>query len=52
MIQRSVYLHPYECFDEIEFIRTLYGVKRFVKYILAEDIEEVRQIIKKFPNLE
>lgn len=51
MIQKSVYLHPYECFDEIEFIRTLYGIRVFVKYVLAEDIEEVRQIIKKFPNL-
>jgi hypothetical protein len=38
--QESVYVSPYPCFDEIEFLRELYGVSFTVKYILAQKIEE------------
>jgi DNA-binding transcriptional regulator PaaX len=36
----SVFVHPYPCFDEIEFIRNYYFVGAEVTYILAEKIED------------
>ncbi|OGG27019.1 hypothetical protein A2960_02640 [Candidatus Gottesmanbacteria bacterium RIFCSPLOWO2_01_FULL_39_12b] len=38
--QKSVYVSPYPCFDEVEFLRELYGVSFTVKYILAQKIED------------
>ncbi|GIW62015.1 MAG: hypothetical protein KatS3mg089_0867 [Patescibacteria group bacterium] len=39
-IQESVYLIPYPCYDEIEFLREYYGVGRYLKYLLVEKIED------------
>lgn len=38
-LQDSVFIHPYPCFDQIEFLRQLYGVEIGVTYILAEKVE-------------
>lgn len=38
--QESVYASPYPCFDEIEFLREIYGVGVTVRYLLAEKIED------------
>lgn len=38
-LQESVYVSPYKCFDEIEFLRELYGVSVTVQYLLVERIE-------------
>lgn len=38
-LQDSVYISPYKCFDEIEFLRELYGVAFTVQYLLVEKIE-------------
>lgn len=38
--QESVYISPYPCFDEIEFLRELYGVPFSIKYLLVEKIED------------
>ena len=39
-LQKSVWVHPYPCFDEIEFLREIYGLGIDVTYIVAERIEE------------
>lgn len=39
-LQESVYVFPYPCFDEVEFLRELYGVGFTTKYLLVEKIEE------------
>lgn len=39
-LQESVYVSPYPCFEEIEFLRELYGVSFKVRYLLVEKIEE------------
>ncbi len=38
-LQESIYVSPYKCFSETEFLRELYGVPFTVRYILAEQIE-------------
>lgn len=39
-LQESVYISPYSCFDEVEFLRELYGVPFTVRYLLLEKVEE------------
>lgn len=39
-LQKSVWVHPYPCFDEIEFLRQIYGLGIDVTYIVAEKIED------------
>jgi DNA-binding transcriptional regulator PaaX len=38
--QESVYVSPYPCFDQVEFLRELYGIAFTVRYLLAEKIED------------
>jgi hypothetical protein len=40
MLQDSVFASPYPCFDEIEFLRSLYHVQFNVIYVLADKIED------------
>lgn len=39
-LQKSVWVHPYPCFDEVEFLRQIYRVGIDVTYIVAEQIED------------
>lgn len=39
-LQKSVFVSPYPCFDEIEFLRELYGVAFSAKYLLVQKIED------------
>lgn len=39
MLQKSVWVHPYPCFDEVEFLRQVYHVGVNVSYIVADSIE-------------
>ncbi len=39
-LQESVYVSPYPCFDEVEFLRELYGVGFTTQYLLVERIEK------------
>jgi hypothetical protein len=40
MLQESVFVSPYPCFDEVEFLRELYGVSFSVRYLLVERVED------------
>ncbi len=50
-LQKSVWVHPYPCFDEIEFLRQIYHVEINVTYIVAESIEGQDDLKEHFPNL-
>ena len=39
-MQESVYLFPYPCYDEVEFLRSFYGVGAMVKYLLVTKLED------------
>jgi len=43
-LQESVFVHAFPCFDEMEFLRQLYGVDISVTYILAQKIESQENI--------
>lgn len=45
--QKSVFIHPYDCRDEIDFIIELYHARRYVRFIMAIYIDNdlhLRQI--------
>ncbi len=40
MIQESVYIIPYPCYKEVEFLFFFYGVGNYLKYLLVERLED------------
>ncbi len=46
--QKSVYLFPYECEKEINLIKRIVEGKGYIKYIVAEKIEDEPQVINFF----
>lgn len=47
-LQESVYVSPYKCFNEVEFLRQLYGVAFTVRYLLVDKIEDDELIRRNF----
>ncbi len=47
-LQKSVWVHPFPCFDEIEFLRQIYGVGFDVSYVIAKKIEEEKKLLSFF----
>ncbi len=47
-LQESVYVSPYPCFDEVEFLRELYGVSFTVEYLLVEKLEDDQYLRVRF----
>lgn len=39
MLQKSVFISPYPCFDEVEFLRQLYHIPNTILYLVATQIE-------------
>lgn len=47
-LQESVYVFPFDCFNEINLIKNMYYLTPHVQYIVAERIETEANLIKKF----
>jgi len=37
--QKSVFVHPYDCKDEIDYIIELKGIRKFVRFIVADSLD-------------
>lgn len=37
--QKSVFIHPYDCKDEIDYLIEFYDARRFIRFIVAEQID-------------
>lgn len=48
LLQDSVFVSPYPCFNEVEFLRELYGIPSTVKYLLVEKLEDGQEIKEYF----
>ena len=46
--QKSVFISPYPCNKEVEFILEFYNTRRFVRFVLAEEIDNELHLMKKF----
>ena len=47
-IQKSLWVWPYDCQEEIDFIAGLFGVRSYVHHILAESITAEKSLRKVF----
>lgn len=47
-IQKSVFVFPFECKEEIEVICSYFSVKKYLKYLVADIIEGEEDIIRYF----
>lgn len=46
--QKSVFIHPFPCGDEVNFIIELYDVRAYVRFIVAESIDNDFHMRRKF----
>lgn len=51
MYQRSVFIYPYECHEEVHTVAKWYGVDEHIRYVVATEIHDMRQFIQKFDLL-
>lgn len=47
-LQKSVFVCPYPCSKEIEFILELYNARKYVRFVIAEKIDNELHLKKKF----
>lgn len=47
-LQKSVFVHPYPCDQELEFLIEFYEIKPFVRFIVAESIDNELHLKHKF----
>ena len=47
-LQKSVFVFPYPCSDEIEFILEFYNARKYVRFVLAEKVDNQLHLMKKF----
>ena len=47
-MQKSAWVHPYPCGDEVDFIKELYEVRPFVRVITADSIDIKHDLVKYF----
>ena len=47
-LQKSVFVYPYPCDKEIEFILEFYNARKHVRFVLAEKIDNQLHLMKKF----
>jgi len=47
-LQKSVFVYPYDCKKEIDFIIEIFEVKPYVRYIIAKDIDVSLDLKQKF----
>ena len=46
--QKSVFVHPYNCKDEIEYLIEFYDLRKFIRFIVAESLDNELHIKKHF----
>jgi DNA-binding transcriptional regulator PaaX len=47
-LQASVFVHPYDCRDEYEFLVEMYGMRAYVRYAILETIDNEKHLRKIF----
>jgi DNA-binding transcriptional regulator PaaX len=46
--QKSIFIHPFPCKKEIEFIIEFYNARKYVRFILAEEVDNELHFKHKF----
>lgn len=48
VLQRSVFAHPFDCRDEVEFLIELYGIREYVRFMIVQYIDNEAHLKKFF----
>ncbi|MEK7118140.1 MAG: hypothetical protein AAB869_00870 [Patescibacteria group bacterium] len=48
LFQKSVFVHPYPCSDEIEYLMEFYDTRRYVRFVTATEIDNALELKKHF----
>jgi len=46
--QKSVFIHPYDCKDEVDYLIEFYDIRKFVRFIIADSIDNELHLKKNF----
>ena len=46
--QKSVFVHPFDCKDEIDFIIEFYKIRKFVRFVVADSLDNEIHLKKHF----
>lgn len=46
--QKSVFVHPYPCAKEIEYIMEFYDARKYIRFIVATEIDNVAELKRHF----
>jgi DNA-binding transcriptional regulator PaaX len=47
-LQHSVFVHPYECRDQIEYLIEAYGAREYIRRMVVEEIDDAGPLRKHF----
>lgn len=47
-LQKSVFAHPFDCEDEINYLIEFYDIRKFVRFIIADSIDNELHLKQKF----
>lgn len=47
-LQKSCFIYPFECRNEVDFVTEFFGVSQFTNYLLVESLEGERQLCDYF----
>ena len=47
-LQKSIYIYPFECKDELDFIIEYFNLRRYVRYGLLKEIDNELHLRKIF----
>ncbi|MDP3727400.1 MAG: hypothetical protein Q8R35_02030 [bacterium] len=47
-LQKSVFVHPFECRNEIDFLIEFFQARRFVRFLVVDQIDNALHLRKKF----
>lgn len=49
-LQKSIFVFPYDCKKEIDYLKEIYQIKPYVQYILADQIDSEADLLNHFLN--
>jgi len=47
-LQKSVFIFPYKCKDEIEFVVEIFEIRKYVRYLVVKEITNEEELLLKF----
>jgi len=47
-LQKSVFIFPYECKDEVEFVVEVFEIRKYVRYLVVKEITNEEELLLKF----